>query len=277
MDVESSAAYFEFTPQSFLDDVVNVCVDYLMSGLESLESHLAQSYPRRRVALSASVSHLQAHLETSFSAALDRFELYVTRNILAVPPPTVPSLPLPLPHAHVQAAVAVASSRKPALREEWTEKSRRLVLARARNAYLTAVRRIVKLVQSTMQDESFAAFLHLHLDEVGVSVSADVGVESPSNNSGDDENEKKKSRLGVDVIRSRVDQLVRAIAAATDTASIDRVLAIGTNLPTPANSNSNSNSNSHKTERDSEDREKRKPSAKKARIVVEPGVWSPAQ
>ncbi|CAH3026990.1 unnamed protein product [Porites evermanni] len=89
-EYEYEIQFFGFTPDSFVNGVYNAVNDYVVDCFQELEN-LVKSEP----SLSGNVNQEQLHEESdkmannfykSIDEAFDRFEIYVKKNILKIPP-----------------------------------------------------------------------------------------------------------------------------------------------------------------------------------------------
>lgn len=89
-EYEYEIQFFGFTPDSFVNGVYNAVNDYVVDCFQELEN-LIKSEP----SLSSNVNQEQLHAESdkmannfyrSIDEAFDRFEIYVKKNILKIPP-----------------------------------------------------------------------------------------------------------------------------------------------------------------------------------------------
>eukprot|EP01104_Vermistella_antarctica_P004374 TRINITY_DN14830_c0_g1_i1.p1 TRINITY_DN14830_c0_g1~~TRINITY_DN14830_c0_g1_i1.p1 ORF type:complete len:272 (+),score=75.47 TRINITY_DN14830_c0_g1_i1:210-1025(+) len=78
---------FKFAPVSFVNNVINATNDHLCDGIDALEEALLEQPEAkgREERVTQGVNKVHTALQQKFDRNMDKFELYVLRNILKVP------------------------------------------------------------------------------------------------------------------------------------------------------------------------------------------------
>ena len=84
--------FFGFTTSSFCDAVYQSVDDYLADGLDAMEVALLPSFvdDESRSALKNMNDQFMDFLNNAFDKNLDKFEIYIKRNIFTMPPNVAP-------------------------------------------------------------------------------------------------------------------------------------------------------------------------------------------
>lgn len=88
----NAESYFGFSPEQFVDNVITSMYEYCCDGVDNLEAALVDepSFAKHKHDIQTGSDKLFNMLLDSLQENVDRFELYVFRNILKVPSRAIP-------------------------------------------------------------------------------------------------------------------------------------------------------------------------------------------
>ncbi|KAJ6254946.1 protein mis12 [Anaeramoeba flamelloides] len=81
----STESFFNWKPEEFVDDIANATSDFLCDGVDAIENCLISDIGLNNKEAKKGCDSFLTHMQTIVDKNFDRFELYINRNIFALP------------------------------------------------------------------------------------------------------------------------------------------------------------------------------------------------